>query len=188
MPCCCCCYSIVSWDRTKRTCVCSWRTNHYDQHLIFYAHRDYYLISRNRQKLPTKNSSLQKLRHYNWHRYFHVYYRKRGRSADPFRNNSKRKTSRIDNWHQEKKENACLTRERTLSYTWRNRSTMMMINERERERAERSSRKRYYAKDNLLSKYYFRLYAFEKREKGKDQLNAGKISRGSARIIKAMFI
>jgi len=64
----------------------------------------------------------------------------------------------------------------------------MMINERERERAERSSRKRYYAKDNLLSKYYFRLYAFEKREKGKDQLNAGKISRGSARIIKAMFI
>ena len=114
--------------------------------------------------------------------------KKRGRRADPFRNNSKRKTSRIDNWHQEKKENACLTRERTLSYTWRNRSTMMMINERERERAERSSRKRYYAKDNLLSKYYFRLYAFEKREKGKDQLNAGKISRGSARIIKAMFI
>jgi hypothetical protein len=53
-----------------------------------------------------------------WHGYFHVCYRetstcwithtykyiKRGRRADPFRNNSKRKTSRIDNWHDEKEK------------------------------------------------------------------------------------
>jgi hypothetical protein len=78
---------------------------------------------------------------------------KRGRGADPLRNNSKRKTSRIDNWHheteeKERDEEACLTRGDARS------RTLDGIDERQwRWVRERSSREK--EKEKSVSFSYF---------------------------------